>query len=94
MSLAGPRPHPLDTRADGKLCADVVPNYSLRYRVKPGMTGWAQANGWRGETDTKDKLRWRVEYDLHYISHWALGRDLIILLRTVPVMLFPSAGSY
>jgi len=57
------------------------------------VTGWAQANGWRGETDTKDKLRWRVEYDLHYISHWALGRDLIILLRTVPAMLFPSSAS-
>jgi len=94
MSLVGPRPHPLDTRADGKLCADVVPNYSLRYRVKPGMTGWAQVNGWRGETDTEDKLRRRVEYDLHYISHWSLRLDLIILLRTVPAMLFPSAGSY
>jgi len=94
MSLVGPRPHPLDTRADGKLFADVVPNYSLRYRVKPGMTGWAQVNGWRGETDTEDKLRRRVEYDLHYISHWSLRLDLFILLRTVPAILFPSAGSY
>ena len=94
MSPVGPRPHPLDTRADGKLCADVVPNYSLRYSVKPGMTGWAQVNGWRGETDTEDKLRRRVEYDLHYISHWSLRLDLLLLLRTVPAMLFPSAGSY
>jgi Undecaprenyl-phosphate glucose phosphotransferase len=94
MSLVGPRPHAINTKADGKLFADVVPNYSLRYRVKPGLTGWAQVNGWRGETDTQDKLRRRVEYDFHYISHWSLRLDLTILLRTVPAMLFPSAGSY
>ena len=94
MSPVGPRPHPLDTGVDGKLRADVVPNYSLRYRLKPGMTGWAQVNGWRGETDTEDKLRRRVEYDLHYISYWSLRLDLLLLLRTVPAMLFPSAGSY
>ena len=94
MSLVGPRPHAVNTKADGKLFADVVPNYSLRYRVKPGLTGWAQVNGWRGETDTAEKLRRRVEYDFHYISNWSLRLDLIILLRTVPAMLFPSAGSY
>ena len=94
MSLVGPRPHAVNTKADGKLFADVVPNYSLRYRVKPGLTGWAQVNGWRGETDTAEKLRRRVEYDFHYISNWSGRLDLIILLRTVPAMLFPSAGSY
>jgi lipopolysaccharide/colanic/teichoic acid biosynthesis glycosyltransferase len=94
MSLVGPRPHAINTKADGKLFADVVANYSLRYRVKPGLTGWAQINGWRGETDTEDKLRRRVEFDFHYISHWSLRLDLTILLRTVPAMLFPSAGSY
>lgn len=93
MSLVGPRPHAIMAKADGKLYGDVVPNYSLRYRVKPGMTGWAQVNGWRGETDTEEKLRKRVEFDFYYISHWSWRLDLKILLRTVPAMLFPSAGN-
>ena len=81
MSLVGPRPHAIMAKADGKLYGDVVPNYSLRYRVKPGMTGWAQVNGWRGETDTEEKLRKRVEFDFYYISHWSWRLDLKILLR-------------
>jgi Undecaprenyl-phosphate glucose phosphotransferase len=93
MSLVGPRPHAIMAKADGKLYGDVVPNYSLRYRVKPGMTGWAQINGWRGETDTEEKLRKRVEYDFYYISHWSWRLDLKILFRTLPAMLFPSAGN-
>jgi len=93
MSLVGPRPHAINAKADGKLYADVVPNYSLRYRVKPGMTGWAQINGWRGETDTEEKLRRRVEYDFYYISHWSARLDLVILFQTVPAMLFPSASN-
>lgn len=93
MSLVGPRPHAIMAKADGKLYGDVVPNYSLRYRVKPGMTGWAQVNGWRGETDTEEKLRKRVEFDFYYISHWSWRLDLKILLRTLPAMLFPSAGN-
>jgi len=93
MSLVGPRPHAIMAKADGKLYGDVVPNYSLRYRVKPGMTGWAQINGWRGETDTEEKLRKRVEFDFYYISNWSWRLDLKILLRTLPAMLFPSAGN-
>ncbi|WP_428668735.1 exopolysaccharide biosynthesis polyprenyl glycosylphosphotransferase [Reyranella sp.] len=93
MSLVGPRPHAIMAKADGKLYGDVVPNYSLRYRVKPGMTGWAQINGWRGETDTEEKLRKRVEFDFYYISHWSWRLDLKILCRTLPAMLFPSAGN-
>lgn len=93
MSLVGPRPHAIMAKADGKLYGDVVPNYSLRYRVKPGMTGWAQINGWRGETDTEEKLRKRVEFDFYYISNWSWHLDLKILLGTAPAMLFPSAGN-
>jgi Undecaprenyl-phosphate glucose phosphotransferase len=93
MSLVGPRPHAIMAKADGKLYGEVVSNYSLRYRVKPGMTGWAQINGWRGETDTEEKLRKRVEFDFFYISHWSWRLDLKILLRTLPAMLFPSAGN-
>jgi Undecaprenyl-phosphate glucose phosphotransferase len=93
MSLVGPRPHAIMAKADGKLYGDVVPNYSLRYRVKPGMTGWAQVNGWRGETDTEEKLRKRVEFDFYYISHWSWRLDLKILFGTIPAMLFPSAGN-
>jgi Undecaprenyl-phosphate glucose phosphotransferase len=89
MSLVGPRPHAINAKADGKLYADVVPNYALRYRVKPGMTGWAQINGWRGETDTEEKLRRRVEFDFYYITHGSPWLDFVILFRTVPAMLFP-----
>jgi Undecaprenyl-phosphate glucose phosphotransferase len=93
MSLVGPRPHAINAKADGKLYGDVVPNYTLRYRVKPGMTGWAQVNGWRGETDTEEKLRRRVEYDFYYISHWSTRLDLLVLVRTVPAMLFPPQAN-
>jgi putative colanic acid biosynthesis UDP-glucose lipid carrier transferase len=61
----------------------------LRYRVKPGMTGWAQVNGWRGNTDTEEKLRKRVEFDFAYIKNWSFLRDLKILVMTVPSALFP-----
>nr|NIS41067.1 undecaprenyl-phosphate glucose phosphotransferase [Desulfuromonadales bacterium] len=53
------------------------------HRVKPGITGWAQVNGWRGETDTADKIRKRIEHDLYYIENWSLGLDLKILLMTI-----------
>jgi Undecaprenyl-phosphate glucose phosphotransferase len=90
MSLIGPRPHAPKAKADGRLYADVVPDYAIRYRVKPGMTGWAQINGWRGETDTEEKLRKRVEFDFYYIRHWSFWLDIVILLRTVPAVLLPK----
>jgi Undecaprenyl-phosphate glucose phosphotransferase len=90
MSLVGPRPHAPKAKADGRLYGEVVPDYALRYRVKPGMTGWAQVNGWRGETDTAEKLRKRVEFDFHYIRHWSFWLDLEILLRTVPAVILPK----
>ena len=84
MSLVGPRPHP--TPLDNKFAA-VIDRYLARHHVKPGITGWAQVNGLRGETDTLDKMERRVEYDLHYIDHWSPSLDLKILCRTLVVVL-------
>jgi len=83
MSLVGPRPHAPNTKAANKLFADVVSQYAVRHRVKPGITGWAQVNGWRGETKTEDQVRSRVRFDLDYIQNWSLTLDLKILLLTV-----------
>ena len=63
--------------------SEVIPRFCRRHSVKPGITGWAQANGYRGETDTIDKMVRRVEYDLHYIDHWSLWLDLKIVLMTL-----------
>ncbi len=93
MSLVGPRPHAPRAKADGRIYADVMPDYMLRYRVKPGMTGWAQVNGWRGNTDTEEKLRKRVEFDFAYIRSWSVMRDLEILLRTIPSVVAPPPGN-
>jgi Undecaprenyl-phosphate glucose phosphotransferase len=83
MSLVGPRPHAPSTKAGHRLFRDVVSSYAARHRVKPGISGWAQVNGWRGPTDTDEKLIKRLEHDLHYIENWSLGFDAIILFRTL-----------
>ncbi len=83
MSLVGPRPHPLSAKAGGVPYAGAVSEYPIRHRVKPGITGWAQVNGWRGETINIEQIRQRVEHDLYYIDNWALTFDLLILARTV-----------
>ncbi len=80
MSIVGPRPHAIEHNEQYK---DLVDDYMLRHKVKPGITGWAQINGWRGETDTIEKMRKRVEYDLYYIENWSLWFDLRIILLTV-----------
>lgn len=80
MSIVGPRPHALH---HNELYKDSVHTYMQRHRVKPGITGWAQINGWRGETDTLDKMQKRVEYDLYYINNWSLGFDIKIIFLTV-----------
>jgi lipopolysaccharide/colanic/teichoic acid biosynthesis glycosyltransferase len=82
MSIVGPRPHALQAKAAGHLYSEVVPRYAARHRVKPGITGWAQINGWRGETDTVEKIQRRVELDLHYIGNWSLWFDFYIIART------------
>ena len=93
LSLVGPRPHPTKAKAAGSFYDDVVDGYFARHRVKPGITGWAQVNGWRGETDTAEKLQRRVEHDLYYIENWSLAFDLYILWRT-PLSLFSTEGAY
>jgi Undecaprenyl-phosphate glucose phosphotransferase len=82
MSLIGPRPHAPNTRADGRLFVDVVSNYAMRHRVKPGITGWAQVNGWRGETATVEQIEQRVRHDLYYIQNWSLALEFRILVLT------------
>jgi Undecaprenyl-phosphate glucose phosphotransferase len=92
MSVVGPRPHALKTSTGGKLLEEVVDKYAFRHRVKPGLTGWAQVNGLRGELDSADKLKRRVTFDLQYIDNWSLGFDLKIVLRTVLKLFYdPSA---
>lgn len=80
MSIVGPRPHAV---AHNEFYKDQVESYFQRHKVKPGITGWAQINGWRGETDTLEKMQKRVEYDLYYIQNWSLWFDLKIILLTV-----------
>lgn len=79
MSLVGPRPHPVALNEE---FSQRLADYMQRHRVKPGITGWAQINGYRGETDTLEKMKKRLEYDLHYIENWSLWLDLRILART------------
>jgi len=80
MSIVGPRPHAV---AHNELYRKKVRGYMLRHKVKPGITGWAQVNGWRGETDTLEKMEKRVEHDLDYIRNWSLLWDLQIIFMTV-----------
>ena len=79
MSLVGPRPHPVALDA---AFMQRIRRYAARHRVKPGITGLAQVNGWRGETDTVEKIEKRVEHDLYYIDNWSLAFDLRILAMT------------
>ena len=79
MSVVGPRPHAME---HNELYKELIDRYMLRHRVKPGITGWAQINGLRGQTDTIDKMRKRIEFDIYYIQHWSFQLDLRIILRT------------
>ncbi len=82
LSIVGPRPHALQAKAANKVYHEAVGGYFARHRVKPGMTGLAQINGWRGETDTVEKIEQRVNYDLHYIENWTPFSDIYILFMT------------
>jgi lipopolysaccharide/colanic/teichoic acid biosynthesis glycosyltransferase len=93
LSLVGPRPHATHAKAASHLYDQVVDGYFARHRVKPGITGWAQVNGWRGETDTPEKIQRRVEHDLFYIENWSIFFDLYILLRT-PFALLKTESAY
>lgn len=72
MSIVGPRPHALATRAEGRNLEELVDYYAVRHRVRPGMTGWAQIHGLRGELDSVEKLQRRVDHDIDYIDNWSL----------------------
>jgi putative colanic acid biosysnthesis UDP-glucose lipid carrier transferase len=84
MSVVGPRPHAV---AHNEQYREIIKSYMVRHKVRPGVTGWAQVNGLRGETDTLDKMAARVEYDLEYLRNWSLGLDLKIIFRTIRVVL-------
>jgi len=93
LSLVGPRPHAVNAKAAARLYDEAVDGYFARHRVKPGVTGWAQINGWRGETDTQEKIQKRVEYDLYYIENWSVLFDLYIVVMT-PFALMKSENAY
>jgi putative colanic acid biosynthesis UDP-glucose lipid carrier transferase len=85
MSIVGPRPHAV---AHNDMYRELIRAYMVRHKVKPGITGWAQVNGFRGETETVEKMRGRVEYDLEYLRNWSLALDLQIIVRTVRLVFF------
>jgi lipopolysaccharide/colanic/teichoic acid biosynthesis glycosyltransferase len=93
LSLVGPRPHAVNAKAEARRYDEAVDGYFARHRVKPGLTGWAQINGWRGETDTHEKIQNRVEHDLYYIENWSVLFDFCILLRT-PFALLNTESAY
>jgi putative colanic acid biosysnthesis UDP-glucose lipid carrier transferase len=85
MSIVGPRPHAV---AHNEEYRRLIKAYMVRHKVRPGITGWAQVNGLRGETETIEKMQARVEYDLEYLRNWSLGLDLQIIIRTIRLVLF------
>jgi Undecaprenyl-phosphate glucose phosphotransferase len=93
LSLVGPRPHAVNGHMSNRLFEEVVDGYFARHRVKPGVTGWAQISGWRGEIDSEEKIRRRVEYDLEYIENWSVLFDLKILFMT-PFRLLSAENAY
>ena len=93
LSLVGPRPHAVQQKLESRLLEETIDGYFARHRVKPGMTGWAQINGWRGEVDTKEKIQQRVAYDLAYIESWSILFDVYIIART-PFALLKGEGAY
>ena len=93
MSLVGPRPHATQARAGDRLYQEVVDNYYCRHRMKPGITGWAQINGWRGQTDTEEKIVERVNHDIQYIDNWSILLDLYIIAKT-PWVLLKGENAY
>jgi len=90
MSIVGPRPHAV---AHNELYRKLIKGYMLRHKVKPGITGWAQVNGYRGETETLEKMSGRIEYDLDYLRNWSLRLDLYIIAKTVWVV-FVEKNAY
>jgi Undecaprenyl-phosphate glucose phosphotransferase len=94
LSLVGPRPHAVQGKLQSRLFDEAVDGYFARHRVKPGITGWAQINGWRGEVDSEEKIQKRVEFDLHYIENWSVLFDLYILLKTPLALMTKNENAY
>lgn len=90
MSIVGPRPHAV---AHNEMYRGMIKGYMIRHKVKPGITGWAQVNGARGETDTVEKMQKRIELDLDYLRNWSLGLDIIIILKTIGAV-FKNQDTY
>ena len=84
MSFVGPRPHAV---VHNEIYRKLISGYMIRHKVRPGMTGWAQVHGLRGETTTVEQMRLRAQYDLDYLRHWSLWLDLKILARTALIVL-------
>jgi Undecaprenyl-phosphate glucose phosphotransferase len=93
LSLVGPRPHAVRAKAENRLYHEAVDGYFARHRVKPGITGWAQIHGWRGETNSQEKIQRRVEHDLFYIENWSILLDLYIIAQT-PFALIRTENAY
>ncbi len=93
LSIVGPRPHAVNAHTEHRLWDEVVDGYFARHRVKPGITGWAQINGWRGEIDAPEKIQRRVEFDLEYIDRWSVLFDLYIVVMT-PLRLLQGENAY
>lgn len=84
MSIVGPRPH---ANAHNEYYRKLIKGYMIRHKVKPGITGWAQVNGYRGETETLDKMEKRISYDLDYLRNWSIWLDIKIILKTIGIVL-------
>jgi Undecaprenyl-phosphate glucose phosphotransferase len=94
LSLVGPRPHAVQGKLQSRLFDEAVDGYFARHRVKPGITGWAQINGWRGEIDSEEKIQKRVEFDLYYIENWSVLFDLYILFKTPLALVTKKENAY
>jgi putative colanic acid biosynthesis UDP-glucose lipid carrier transferase len=91
MSVVGPRPHAV---AHNETYRKVIKGYMVRHKVRPGITGWAQVNGFRGETDTLDKMQSRIEYDIDYLRNWSAKLDIYIVLKTIAMLLRKEKNAY
>lgn len=91
MSLVGPRPHAV---VHNEMYRKVIKGYMIRHKVKPGITGWAQVNGFRGETETLDKMQTRIDYDIDYLRHWSARLDIYIMLKTIWVIIKGQDSAY